>query len=250
MLVTWARFGLTISMAFDMLFKFLSRLMNPAPSPENSALSAKDLADVCTTGARAASPDGTGESTGEAGQEVQRLVEILYPELRRIAKAHMRRERMDHTWQPTALVSEAFMKLAADPNCRWRNRSHFLFAASKVMRLLLIDYGRKSKAERHGGRLLKVQLDDVHPAEIDRSIEYLEIHELLKQMSAVDRRMAAVVELKVFGGLSSTEIGDILGINERTVKRDWQLARAWLFGALKRGGSHDSGGVGTDQDNL
>lgn len=216
--------------------------MNYIASPDKMSQPAEDLATVCTTGALANAQVAVDEN------EVRELVETLYPELRRIAQAHMRRERLDHTWQPTVLVSEAFMKLAGQPGFRWRDRSHFLFAASKAMRLLLIDYARKHSAEKHGGTLSKVQLEDIHSAGADKSIEFLEIHELLKKMSGVDQRMAAVVELKVFGGLTFGEIGDILGIHERTVKRDWRMARAWLFGALR--GGNDSRGVGTDQDTL
>jgi RNA polymerase sigma-70 factor (ECF subfamily) len=225
-----------------MLLKLLRRWMKPSVPRAGEAPSPDDLAVVCATGV----PDGVGVAPDE--NEVRRLVELLYPELRRIAQAHMRHERRDHTLQPTALVSEAFMKLAGQAGFCWRDRSHFLFTASKAMRLLLIDHARKHRAERHGGKLTKVELEDVHSAELDRSIEYLEVHELLKKLCTVDRRMAAVVELKVFGGLTFAEIGDILGVHERTVKRDWQLARAWLFGALR--GSDDGRGMGADQDPL
>jgi RNA polymerase sigma factor (TIGR02999 family) len=225
-----------------MLYKLLRELMNSSDTYPIAGPSAEDLGDVCTTAVPADAPIGAGED------EVRSLVEALYPELRRIAQAHMRRERSDHTLQPTALVSEAFMKLAGQPGFRWRDRSHFLFSASKAMRLLLIDHARRHAAEKHGGGLSKVQLDEAHAADADESMEYLDLHELLKKMSEIDQRMASVVELRVFGGLTFREIGEILGTHERTVKRDWQLARAWLFGKLRRG--NDSWGVGTDQDSL
>jgi len=224
-----------------MIFKLLRRIMNPSGTPAPSGPAPEDLTDVCS-----AQP-GQEAPTAEE-HEVRRLVEALYPELRRIAQAHMRWERQDHTWQPTALVSETFLKLAGQPGFRWRDRSHFLVAASKAMRLLLIDHARSHGAEKHGGKLSKIPLDDVQPPNQNPSMDYLEIHELLKKMAAVDRRMTAVVELKVFGGLTFVEIGQVLGINERTAKRDWQLARAWLYGAIR--GSDDSRGVGTDQDTL
>ena len=178
--------------------------------------------------------------------EVRHLVEMLYPELRRIAAIHMRRERHDHTLQPTALVSEVFLKLANNANIRWRDRNHFLLAASKAMRLLLIDHGRSHNAEKHGGKAERLQFQDVDAPQIDRSIEYLEVHEVLKRMTAVDPRMAAVVELRIFGGLTFREVGEVLGVCEKTAKRDWAVARAWLFGELRGGLSDERGGVGKD----
>src|SRR5262245_55486922 len=140
-----------------MIFRLLRRLMKPTGSPLPAEPSASDLADVCNTNG------GTDVRAEE--NEVRQLVEALYPELRRIAQAHMRWERLDHTWQPTALVSEAFMKLAGQPGFRWRDRSHFLMAASKAMRLLLIDYARNHAAEKHGGKLSRVPLDELRVAE-------------------------------------------------------------------------------------
>jgi RNA polymerase sigma-70 factor (ECF subfamily) len=181
------------------------------------------------------------------GQDLatQQLVQVLYPELKRIAQIHMRKERFDHTWQPTALVSEVFLKLARQPGIEWRDRSHFLMAASKAMRFLLIDHARTHRAGKNGGKILKIQVDDVDIPREDRTVEYLVVDRLLRKMTLVDRRMADVVELKVFGGLSFTEIGEVLGVHERTAKRDWQVARAWLFGELRGGGGHDGRGVGT-----
>ncbi|HYI92332.1 MAG TPA: ECF-type sigma factor [Bryobacteraceae bacterium] len=175
----------------------------------------------------------------------QQLVQLLYPELKRIAQIHMRKERFDHTWQPTALVSEAFLKLARQPGIEWRDRSHFLMAASKAMRFLLIDHARTHRAGKNGGKMLKIQVDDLDLPHEDRTVEYIAVDRSLRKMATVDKRMADVVELKVFGGLSFIEIGEVLGVHERTAKRDWQVARAWLFGELRGGDDHDGRGVGT-----
>lgn len=161
------------------------------------------------------------------------LVQLLYPELKRLARLHMRRERVDHTLQPTALVSEVFVKLAVRPEIQWRSRAHFLRAATRAMRLLLIDHARRRSAEKHGGGSMKIDLGDNDAPEDERSIDYIFVDQLLRKMAAVDPRMAEVVELKVFGGLSFSEIGELLGLHERTAKRDWQVARAWLFGHLR-----------------
>ena len=187
------------------------------------------------------SPDLKGQDLA-----TQQLVQLLYPELKRIAQIHMRKERFDHTWQPTALVSEVFLKLARQPGIEWRDRSHFLMAASKAMRFLLIDHARTHRAGKNGGKMLKIQVDDLDLPHEDRTVEYIVVDRLLRKMATVDKRMADVVELKVFGGLSFIEIGEVLGVHERTAKRDWQVARAWLFGELRGGDDHDGRGVGTN----
>ena len=165
--------------------------------------------------------------------ETAELVQILYPELKRLARIHMRRERVDHTLQPTALVSEVFLKLAVRPDVQWRDRSHFLRAATRAMRLLLIDHARKHGAEKNGGGVVKIDISDDEARTDERSLEYILVDQLLRKMATVDARMAEVVELKVFGGLNFAEIGEVLAVNERTAKRDWHVARAWLFGHLR-----------------
>jgi len=167
--------------------------------------------------------------------ETAELVQVLYPELKRLARIHMRRERVDHTLQPTALVSEVFLKLAVRPDVHWRDRSHFLRAATRAMRLLLIDHARKHGAEKNGGGAMKIDVSDDEARTDERSVEYIVVDQLLRKLAAVDARMAEVVELRVFGGLNFAEIGEVLAVHERTAKRDWQVARAWLFGHLRGG---------------
>jgi RNA polymerase sigma-70 factor, ECF subfamily len=161
-----------------------------------------------------------------------RLIEFVYPQLKRIAEYHMRRERSDHTLQPTALVNEFFLILARQRSFTFKNRAHFLAIASRAMRRLLIDYARSHKAESNGGASPKLQLDaDVKDASAD--FDVLQIDELLDRLEEEEPRMAKVVELKCFGGLTFSEIAQVLGVDERTAKRDWQVARAWLYGHLK-----------------
>jgi RNA polymerase sigma factor (TIGR02999 family) len=164
-----------------------------------------------------------------------RYIEAVYPELKRIAALHMRRERGDHTLQPTALVSELFLVLARDRNFTIKGRAHFLALASRAMRRLLIDHARSHNAEVHGGGVVRVELDLLKVADGTSEFDMLHIEELLNRLATEEPRMARVVELKCFGGLTYQEIAEVLKIDERTAKRDWQVARAWLYGHLKSG---------------
>jgi RNA polymerase sigma factor (TIGR02999 family) len=158
-------------------------------------------------------------------------ITLLYPELRRIAEAHMRRERPDHTLQATALVSEFFVSIARNPSITARTRLQFLKLASVAMRRLLVDYARSRGAEKRGGDKIRLNIEGIE--EPGRAPEHLsDIDEALVQLAREDPRMAQIVELKFFGGLTNAEIGEALGISERTAKRDWQVARAWLYSRL------------------
>ncbi len=169
-----------------------------------------------------------------------RLIDAVYPQLKRIAENHMRRERSDHTLQPTALVNEFFLILAKQKSFTVKGRAHFLAIASRAMRRLLIDYARSHKAARNRGAAINVALGPLELPDMGANFDILDISELLDRLTAEEPRMAKVVELKCFGGLTFAEIGQLLAIDERTAKRDWQVARAWLFGHLKKG-SADAG---------
>lgn len=184
------------------------------------------------------------ETSAETRDQV---ITLLYPELKRIAEAHMRRERPDHTLQATALVSEFFVDVARNPLVTARTRSQFLKLASVAMRRLLVDYARARGAEKRGGSRVRLDLDidQVDLAGDASLINLLEIDELLVQLAREDPRMAQVVELKFFGGLTNVEIGVALDIHERTVKREWQVARAWLYSRVT-GGSDGDPGLGSD----
>lgn len=173
------------------------------------------------------------DTTDEATRA--QLVEAVYPQLKQIAEVHMRRERHDHTLQPTALVNEFFLVLARQRRFTVNGRAHFLAIASRAMRRLLIDHARSRNSLRHGGAIMSIQLDPLEIPGTDTSFDMLELDQMLDRLFAEEPRMARVAELKCFGGLTFGEISEVLSIDERTAKRDWQVARAWLFGHLKRG---------------
>ena len=160
------------------------------------------------------------------------VFESEYPQLRNIAERHMRHERLDHTLQPTALVNEVFLKMARQKRFTLRGRAHFLAFASRIMRRLLIDLARARRTERRGGAPLFVQLDPKDCPVPDGAIDALELDQVVGRLSEEDPRAGKVVELKFFGGLTFEEIGHVLSIDERTAKRDWEFAKARLYGYL------------------
>jgi RNA polymerase sigma factor (TIGR02999 family) len=175
-------------------------------------------------------------SEAESDPEAQnRVITLLYPELRRIAEAHMRRERPDHTWQATALVSEFFVHLTRTRAFSARTKAQFLIIASVTMRRLLVDYARMRKATKRGGDFVRVDIECSDASETAHFADLLTIDGLLGQLADSDPRMAQIVELRFFGGLTNVEIAEVLNVHERTVKRDWQMARAWLYSQLRRG---------------
>ena len=168
-----------------------------------------------------------GDATAE-----QRLLPLVYHELHRLARSYMRRERPDHTLQATALINEAYLRLAGG-EVDWKNREHFIGVAAQVMRRVLVDYARAHNADMRGGGLKRVELEEGLALSSARSDELLMIDEALERLARINGRQARVVELHYFGGLSMEQIAALLGISERSVKRDWSLARIWLFEALR-----------------
>lgn len=162
------------------------------------------------------------------------LLPLIYQELHRLAKAYMRRERPDHTLQATALIHEAYIRLAHE-EVDWTSRQHFIGVAAHVMRRVLVDYARAHKAERRGGGLKRIDLDDALALSVDRIEEILSLDEVLNRLAEANPRQARVVELRYFGGLSIEQIAPLLGIAPRSVKRDWTLARLWLYRELRPG---------------
>jgi RNA polymerase sigma-70 factor (ECF subfamily) len=167
-------------------------------------------------------------------QAAESLLPLVYSELHRLAKGYMRRERPDHTLQATALINEAYLKLVGE-DIDWNSRAHFIGLAANVMRRVLVDYARAHNAEQRGGGLQRVEMQDelaISAAQLDE-VEHLD--EALKKLEKENPRQARVVELRYFGGLSVEQIGALLGIAPRSVKRDWALARIWLFRQLRPG---------------
>jgi RNA polymerase sigma factor (TIGR02999 family) len=171
-----------------------------------------------------------GKGNAEAGSA---LIPLVYEELRRIAGACMRRERSDHTLQATALVHEAYVKLLDQHSVDWQSRAHFFGIAAQVMRRVLIDYARGHVRDKRGGGIQPVPLDEALVFSPERSDEFLELDRALDRLAGHDPRLAKIVELRFFGGLTVEEAAEVLGVSPVTVKRDWALAKAWLHGELK-----------------
>src|SRR5207237_4786513 len=160
------------------------------------------------------------------------LTPLVYEELRRLAHHQMGGERPDHTLQTTALVNEAYLRLADQTDPSWQNRAHFFAVAARAMRQILVNYAKSYRSQKRGGGALKVELDEVALVSPEESREIVDLHEALERLSALDSRKAQVVELKYFGGLNYDEIAEVLKISSVTVRRDWEFAKLWLYTEL------------------
>jgi RNA polymerase sigma factor (TIGR02999 family) len=161
-----------------------------------------------------------------------KLLPLVYKELHRLAKSYMYRERKDHTLQPTALINEAYLRLAQE-DIDWQNRDHFIGIAAKVMRRVLVDHARSHNAAKRFGGLVQVELDENCATSEERSEDVLLLDEALTKLEILNPRQAKVVEFRYFGGLSIEQIATILDIAPRSVKRDWALARIWLLKCIE-----------------
>jgi RNA polymerase sigma factor (TIGR02999 family) len=164
---------------------------------------------------------------------IERLTEALYPELRRLAAALMRRERSGHTLQPTALVGEAFIRLVDQTRIEWHDQAHFLKIAARVMRQVLVDHARRRGAIKRGQPAHRITFDEDrgHGARIDWKL--LDLDAALERLEAIDARAARVAELRLFGGLTVPEAARVLDLSKRTVDSDWAMARLWLARELR-----------------
>jgi RNA polymerase sigma-70 factor (ECF subfamily) len=160
------------------------------------------------------------------------LLRVIYGELHKIAARYMRKERSDHTLQATALVNEAYLRLAASHNRHWQNRTHFIAVAAQAMRCVLVDYARARCAEKRGGSKLQVELNEALATSLNSPESIISLNSALERMAEWDYRQSRIVELRFFGGLSEEEVSEVLGISVRTVKREWMLAKAWLRSEL------------------
>lgn len=168
------------------------------------------------------------------------LFPLVYSELHRIAERQLRKERPNHTLQPTALVHDAYLRMLRGRG-EWQDRTHFYSIASRVMRQVLIDYARNRGAAKRGGPQNKVCLEDQFATTPERSVDLIALDLALQRLEGFDQRQAQVVEMRFFGGMDEEEIAQVLGVSSRTVKRDWRLAKAWLFNELSPRPDVDSG---------
>jgi len=160
----------------------------------------------------------------------EELFRLVYPELRRLARGHMRGEATGHTLQPTALVHEAYLRLLGDGD--WNDRAHFLAAASRAMRRILVDFARSRGARKRGGGRVRVTLDEESHAGTQPTDEILAVHDALEKLERIDPHWSRVVELRFFGGLGFEEIAAVLDCSLSSVKRAWSRARSWLFAEI------------------
>jgi RNA polymerase sigma-70 factor (ECF subfamily) len=163
------------------------------------------------------------------------LTPLVYEDLRRLAHRHMGGERPDHTLQTTALVNEAYLRLADQTNPSWQNRAHFFAVAARAMRQILVNYAKSYRAQKRGGGALKVDLDEAALVSPEQSKAIVDLHEALERLGTLDSRKARVVELKYFGGLNHGEIAEVMKISTVTVRRDWIFSKAWLYTELYSG---------------
>lgn len=169
-----------------------------------------------------------GQMAGGDPAAMERLLPLVYEELRELARREMRRERDGHTLGATAVVHEAYLRLAELDQISWEGRAHFFGAAAMAMRRVLISYARSRNAQKRGSGVVPVPIDDVVLAARERPEELLALDEALTRLEEISPRQARVVECRFFAGMNIDETAEVLGISNATVRRDWALARAWL----------------------
>jgi RNA polymerase sigma factor (TIGR02999 family) len=172
-------------------------------------------------------------SNGEE-DALEKLVPLIYDELRRIARRYMKREPAGHTLQTTALVNEAYLRLIEQKGMKWQNRAHFFAISAQLMRRILVSMARARHADKRGGEARQVSLDEALTISEERAAELVALDEAMNELAALDPRRSRVVELRYFGGLSVEETAEVLKISPETVMRDWKRAKAWLYAELNR----------------
>ncbi len=162
------------------------------------------------------------------------LMPLVYEELRRLAKYYMRGQQPGHTLQTTALVNEAYLKLIDSSQVNWQNRAHFFAISAQLMRRILVDFARARNSLKRGGEQIQITLDERLETPFERETDLVALDEALEKLAKLNLRQSQIVELRYFGGLSEEEIAESLKISVRTVRRDWSVARAWLFRELSQ----------------
>ena len=166
---------------------------------------------------------------------LDKLLPLVHSELRRIAQRQMSQERPGHTLQATALVNEAYLKLAGQQGFDWQNRAHFFAVCAQVMRHILIDHARAHARDKRGGGAVKVSLNDALVVVEDQTAHFIALDEALRVLERLDPQKGKIVELRYFGGLSVEEVAEVMNISTRTVRREWQRAKAWLYRMMTEG---------------
>lgn len=159
---------------------------------------------------------------------LDRLIPIVYEELRRQATRYLRRERPGHTLQTTALIHEAYIRLIDQKSVRWQNRAHFFAISAQLMRRILVDHARSRQAAKRGGSDIKLPLEEAMIVSQGREVNLVALDEALERLAVIDPQQSRVVELRFFSGLSVEETAEVLGVSPRTITRDWNVAKAWL----------------------
>jgi len=178
--------------------------------------------------------------SGGDADALEKLIPLVQPELHRLAHHYMSRERSGHTLQTTALLNEAYLRLVDNPKRDWQNRSHFIAAAAQLMRRIMVDRARERRALKRGGDAIKVDLDEAALVSEQRAEELLALDEALERLAAQDPRKSQIVELRYFGGLTIEETAAFLEISPRTARREWRMAKVWLYCALSGEESDES----------
>lgn len=165
---------------------------------------------------------------GGDGEAFDRLIPLIYPELRRLAHRYMSGEAPDNTLQTTALIHEAYLRLIGAQNVQWQNRAHFFAISAHLMRRILVDFARRRHYQKRGGQVQKIPIADDLAVSDEPEMDLLRLHDALEALAVLSPRKAKVIELRYFGGLDVAETAEVLNISEASVLRDWRLARAWL----------------------
>lgn len=179
------------------------------------------MSELDVTGLLQAAHDG--DQAAEAA-----LLPLVYDELRRRANGMMRRESAAHTLQPTALVHEAYMRMIRQDNVDWQGRTHFFALSSKMMRRVLVDHARSRMRQKRGGDAVKVSLDSGLQLSVQRDPDILALDQALTRLAALDERQARIVEMRFFGGMTVSDVADVLGVSKRTIEAEWTMIKAWL----------------------
>jgi RNA polymerase sigma factor (TIGR02999 family) len=170
---------------------------------------------------------------------LDKLIPLVYGELRRLARYHMRRERQGHTLQTSALVNEAYLRLVDYKRMRWQDRAHFFAVAAQAMRRILIEHARSHSREKRGGEARRVSLDEAAGLVDEQASEMIALDDALMSLAKFDPRKSQIVELRYFGGLDIEETAEVMGVSPATVKRDWNTARLWLHREVTRAVTDD-----------